>query len=341
MNKHSHRKDEHVIIAEKLYTAESQNGLSQIRLLPLNIPELTLAEIDLHTNFLGYSIEYPFFINAMTGGSVQTGKLNAKLARVAAITNIPMATGSQSIALSIPETKASFEIVRQENPQGLVLGNLGAHHNLSAANRAVKMLNADALELHLNVAQELVMPEGDIAFKWLANISDIVNNLSVPVLVKEVGTGITPKTLHFLQQTNVKYVDLSGYGGTNFVKIENERRKNKELAYFDELTITTAEALIAAQAFKTDFSFTASGGIRNALDIVKCLVLGADNVGISGQFLHILIKNGEDGLISFIEELKQQIRQLMLLLGCQNISELRQVQYILSPCLLNFKNQLS
>lgn len=341
MNIQAHRKDEHVIIAEKLYQEEAANDLEYVELLFDSLPELSLEEIDISTTLVSRPISAPFFINAMTGGSPETGKINRRLARVAADNDLPFATGSQSVALADPSATPYFTGARQVDPNGFILGNLGASHGLDSALAAINMLDAQALEIHLNPAQELVMPEGDRSFYWQKNLSEIIAGLPVPVLVKEVGMGISPKTLRKLQQLGVSYVDLSGAGGTNFVAIENQRRHEKEFGFFQNAGLSTAKALIAVQPFAESFSFTASGGIRNALDIVKCLVLGADNVGISGLFLHTLIKQGDDGLDHLIKNLKVQVAKIMLLLGCRNITELHQEKYLLSDQLLSFKKQLS
>ncbi|KRM97509.1 isopentenyl pyrophosphate isomerase [Liquorilactobacillus aquaticus DSM 21051] len=340
MNSHSHRKDEHVFIAEKLYQPECANGLEQIKLFPNNLPEIAWDEVDMTTTLAGIPIPAPFFINAMSGGSPATAKLNEKLAVAAAATGIPMATGSESIALKLPEVEKSFSIVREKIPNGIVLGNLGADHDLQDAKKAVSLLKANVLEIHLNAAQEIVMPEGERDLKWRENITKIIEELEVPVLVKEVGFGISPRSLQQLANIGIKYVDLSGRGGTNFAKIENQRRHAKEFPLLDSFGLSTAETLIASKPFQKEFSFTASGGIRDALDIIKCLVLGADNVGISGLFLHTVLKQNSAGLIELIEKLKDQVKALMVLLGCHNIAELRHVDFSLSSELYAFQKQL-
>ncbi|MFT8819871.1 MAG: type 2 isopentenyl-diphosphate Delta-isomerase [Liquorilactobacillus nagelii] len=339
-DQHSHRKDEHVFLAEKFYQAQPDNGLAEVRLIPNNLPEISVAKVNLTSTLAGKKIAVPFFINAMSGGSPETAKLNQKLAVAAAATNIPMATGSQSIALKFPQAAASFKVVRQNLPNGLVIGNIGASHNLADARAAVEMLQADVLEVHLNAAQEIVMAEGDRQFYWEENLQQIISGLSVPVIVKEVGFGISPTTLERLQKIGVKNVDLSGHGGTNFAKIENQRRRAKDFSLLNNFGLTTAETLLASQHFASSFSFTASGGIRDALDIVKCLVLGADNVGIAGLFLHTLIKEDVAGLINLIEDLKKQLKSIFALLGCANPTELQQVPYLLSTDLNNFKQQI-
>ncbi|MFT8823874.1 MAG: type 2 isopentenyl-diphosphate Delta-isomerase [Liquorilactobacillus mali] len=339
--RHAHRKDEHVFIAEKQFNIQSDNGLDQIRILPNNLPEIAVEEVDYSTTIAGKKAAIPFFINAMSGGSPSTTKLNKKLALAANKTGIAMATGSQSIAIKFPDTSASFQVVRKSMPNGFVIGNLGAGNDLHSAKKAIKMISADALEIHLNAIQEIIMPEGDRNFYWRDKIAQIVANLDVPVIVKEVGFGISPATLGKLKKINVRYIDLSGWGGTNFARIENQRLHTENFDSLDDFGMNIAESLIAAQLYKNDFSFTASGGIRNAMDIVKCLCLGADNVGISGLFLHTVLKEDVAGLVKQIEDLKHQVKAIMTILGCHNISELRQVPLILSSDLLNFKKQLN
>lgn len=341
MDKHAHRKDEHVFIAEKQYQINATNGLEQVRLLPQTLPEIALNEIDISTTFLGQKVEAPFFINAMTGGSPETDKLNFKLAKVAKETGLPLAVGSQSIALRFPEAEAGFKKMRQlAGPKTLLLSNLGAEHSFENCLRALEMLEADALELHVNVAQELTMPEGDRSFYALDNIKEVQAKLSQPLLVKEVGGGISPLALPKLKAAGVKYLDLSGKGGTNFITIENERRKEKDHMFLAGFGLTTAETLLGAKPYHADFSLTASGGIRSALDIAKCLALGADNVGISGEFLHILLKEDVGGLIKRIENLKAELKSVMALVGCRSISQLQQAPHLLSPELLSFEAQL-
>ena len=157
MNLHSHRKDEHVMIAEKLYRQKSTNGLERIRLIPANLPEISLDEISLSTTLAGKKLEAPFFINAITGGSQTTDALNESLARVANKTGVAMAVGSQSVAVKNAAYAKGFEKLRRLNPNGIMLANLGANHPLENAERACSMIDADIIEIHLNAAQELVI----------------------------------------------------------------------------------------------------------------------------------------------------------------------------------------
>ncbi|WP_409022579.1 type 2 isopentenyl-diphosphate Delta-isomerase [Dellaglioa sp. P0083] len=336
----SHRKDEHVFIAEKLFNTESKNQLNEIKLIPSNLPELSINDIQSSVELPNFSFQSPFYINAMTGGSEQTGILNQQLAEVAAITNTPIATGSQSIALKDPSMAHTFKILREKNPNGLIFSNLSANATLEQAKRAVDMIEANALQIHINAAQEIVMPEGEREFYWLKNIETLVNRLEVPIIVKEVGFGMSHKTVQQLADIGVRYVDISGRGGTNFAMIENERRHAKDFSFLEDWGLTTAESLIDTKSLQTGLTIFASGGIRTPLDIVKCLALGAKSVGISGAFLHILNKQGQDALTNTILDYQSKINMLMLLLGTKNLSDLTKIRMILSPELQNFKNQI-
>ncbi|MBU3851755.1 MAG: type 2 isopentenyl-diphosphate Delta-isomerase [Candidatus Paralactobacillus gallistercoris] len=342
MHKHSaemmqsHRKDEHFFLAEKFHHAQT-NDFDEIRFIHQSLPESALAAIDLQPDIFNW--QWPFYINAMTGGSPQTKKLNAALARIAAATDLPMAVGSQSIAIKYPELQDTFQVVRQYNPHGFVIGNIGAGNDWQAAQQAITMLNADALQIHVNVAQEIVMPEGDQCFYWQDNIRQIVQKSPIPIIVKEVGFGMSKQTIEQLIALGVSYIDVAGRGGTNFIQIENERRSQKEYAFLNNWGQSTVESLLESQPCQTQTHILASGGVRNALDIIKCLRLGAHAVGIAGTILHSLLKNGEAQTISLIQQWQDQLRHLLALLGAHNLNELRHKDIIISEKLLNYLQQ--
>ena len=318
-NIHSHRKDEHISLAEKYYQ-EQNNEFDNIRLLPNSFSNLGINDIDLSTTLAGIKMDFPFYIQAMTGGSERTGKLNQRLASIAKKTNLAMAVGSQSVALKYPELADTFQVVRENNPNGIILGNLSADTSLDNFVKATQMIKADVMELHINIAQELVMPEGDRNFNYLSSIENLISNTNTPIIIKSVGQGLSVIEAQQLQAIGVKNIDVGGRGGTNFIQIENERRQNKDFAFLESFGLTTIESIQAASAF--DFSIGATGGIRNASDIIKCLCLGADNVGIAGMILHKLIHQSDDEIIEFIEELKYQLKVIMVLIGEPNIKGL-------------------
>lgn len=329
-NLHSTRKDEHVRHALQQYNTKSPTDLEQVRFVHDSLSEISVNDVSLHTTLGPLQLETPFFINAMTGGSKQTAEINEQLATVARETGLAMATGSMSVALSHAKEFKSFEIVRQTNPNGLIFANLGAHHSVENAKLVVDVIQADALQLHLNTPQEIVMPEGDRDFSgWLRNIEKIVSNLRVPVIVKEVGFGMSKKTIQQLESVGVSIIDVAGKGGTNFVRIENARRTDYSLDILSDWGQTTLESLLEATSVRQNATLIASGGIKSALDIAKCLSLGANAVGLSGQFLQLVTRYGVDETIEQVITMQEQLKAIMTLLGATDINALQQVPVVL------------
>ncbi|UQS85355.1 type 2 isopentenyl-diphosphate Delta-isomerase [Apilactobacillus apisilvae] len=337
-SKHSQRKNEHVSLAKKFFNDESKAGFDQLRFIHQSLPEINIKDIDLSTYIENRKLNIPFYIEAMTGGSEYTKKLNNKLSKIAEATGIGMATGSQSIAIKDKSTVSSFSIIR-ENLTGPVFANIGASHSLEDAQKAIDMINADFIEIHVNSAQELIMPEGERSFYWLDNIEKIIKYVNIPVIVKEVGFGMSKETIEQLSNIGVKNINISGRGGTNFAKIENFRRPNKELNYLFNWGQTTVESLFEAKEYSNKLSIIASGGIRTPLDIAKSLSLGAKAVGISGFILNNLINNGVDDTIDLVNEIKNGLKVIMCLLSCNSIDDLKHKKMILSDNLLSYLEQ--
>lgn len=324
------RKDEHVSLARAFHQKPKENDFDDVRLIHSSLVNTRPEEIDLSTEILGLKLSTPFYINAMTGGSEKTKKINHDLAIIARETNLMMATGSVSAALKDPSVADSYTVVREVNPHGLILGNMGAGRTSDDAKKIVDLLQADGFQIHLNVPQELVMPEGDRDFhEWSKNIAETVQQLAVPVIVKEVGFGMNRETIQQLQALGVKAVDVSGRGGTSFSQIENARRKKRELNYLDDWGQSTVISLLEAQEIN-DLTLLASGGIRNAYDIFKALCLGAKAVGISAGILDHLISNGIDATVEMIEDWKIQLRRLYLMTDKATTADLVHNPIILS-----------
>lgn len=324
------RKDEHVSLARAFHQKLKENDFDDVRLIHSSLVNTRPEEIDLSTEILGLKLSAPFYINAMTGGSEKTKKINHDLAIIARETNLMMATGSVSAALKDPNVADSYTVVREVNPNGLILGNMGAGRTSDDAKKIVDLLQADGFQIHLNVPQELVMPEGDRDFhEWSKNIAETVQQLAVPVIVKEVGFGMNRETIQQLQALGVKAVDVSGRGGTSFSQIENARRKKRELNYLDDWGQSTVTSLLEAQEIN-DLTLLASGGIRNAYDIFKALCLGAKAVGISAGILDHLISNGIDATVEMIEDWKIQLRRLYLMTDKATTADLVHNPIILS-----------
>ncbi|GAA0359263.1 type 2 isopentenyl-diphosphate Delta-isomerase [Alkalibacterium iburiense] len=329
MSKPINRKNEHVSLSEKFYH-DAASSFDDVQFVHDSFPQMDVKEANLAVQVAGLDFSVPFFINAMSGGSPWTGKVNEKLSIIARETSLAIATGSVSAAIKDPSVKDSFEIVRKTNPDGLVFANLGAGHGLENAKRVVDLLEADAFQIHVNSPQELVMPEGDREFSnWLENIQEIVEGLSVPVIVKEVGFGMSRKTILLLESLGVKTVDISGSGGTNFAQIENFRRKNHKMDDFEGWGQSTVVSLLEAQEVSEKAEIIASGGIRRPMEIAKALSLGASLTGLSSQFMHMALDD-VDQAIETVHAWKEELRRIMTLVGARNVNELQEADLIIS-----------
>lgn len=302
---------------------------SDIFLYNDSLPEINYDEIDTSLNFLNKKVKFPLMINAMTGGSDLSEEINRSLANVAAEYDLPMAVGSQTIALEDKDSRKSFEIVREIIKDGIVISNLSGFASTEDAKLAVDLLRADAIQIHLNPAQELVQVEGERNFCGiLNNIEKIVNTSEVPVIVKEVGFGMSQKTVKKLHDVGVKYVDISGFGGSNFFEIENLREPNADISDLFSWGIPTALSLIEAKKLAYDDMYLiASGGIKTSVDIVKSLCIGADMTAISGEILSYIVRGGYEYTLRYIDGLMEKTKMLMMLNGAKNISELQKVDY--------------
>lgn len=293
------------------------------------LPELDFDEVDTRINFLGKGIDYPLMINAITGGTEFSREINRNLSKIAKSFNIPMAVGSQTIALRDEESHSSFSIVREiMGKDGVVLSNLNAHATIEDVKLAMEIIDADGIQLHLNPAQELAMQEGDRHFKGiLKNIENIVKVSPKPVIVKEVGFGISKDVAKRLYDIGVSYIDISGKGGTNFIEIEDRRNDDVDFTDMYAWGIPTALSLIQCRQVGDKLNLIASGGIEKSTDIAKALCLGADMVAISGTLLRVLLEDGYDKAYKYMDDLTYKLKMIMLLTGSKNVEELKKVPY--------------
>ncbi len=324
------RKIEHIEHTIKLSGNES-NPFDDIKFVHQSIPNIDVDNVQINTNVGELTLSSPIFINAMTGGGGErTLQINRSFAKVAKKYKLPIAVGSQMSAIKDKNQRFTFEVVREENPTGIVIANLGSEATVSQAKEAVKMIAADALQIHLNVVQELVMPEGDRHFsRTIDRIREIVEQLSVPVIVKEVGFGISKETATKLAKIGVKIIDVGGFGGTNFAKIESQRR-NDQFPLFNNWGITTAASICEVKTSQPLISVIGTGGINTGLDIAKALSLGSSAVGVAGIFLKEFYENGIEGLECTVERLIFELKMVMTALGVKNIADLRSAPLIIS-----------
>ncbi|MCE7782818.1 type 2 isopentenyl-diphosphate Delta-isomerase [Staphylococcus xylosus] len=337
--KREQRKNEHVEIAMAQKDA-TISDFDEIRFVHHSIPNIDVDDVDLTSNLTDFTLNQPLYINAMTGGSEWTKQINEKLAVIARETGIAMAVGSTHAALRNSKMASSFSVVRETNPEGIIFSNVGADVPVDKAVESVKLLDAQALQVHVNAPQELVMPEGNRTFsKWMENLAQIVARVDVPVIVKEVGFGMSKETIKSLNEIGIKYVDVSGRGGTNFVDIENERRTYKDMDYLGLWGQTTVESLLESTAYQQDMDILASGGVRTPLDAVKCLALGASAVGMSRPFLNHVENYGITETLNYTEQFTEHMKKIMTMLDAKSIKDLQHAQMVFSPKLQSWIEQ--
>lgn len=333
----TNRKDDH--INEALNQMTQMNDFDCVRFVPEALARLNTHEIDTTVDVFGQRFPYPIYINAMSGGSERAKAMNMKLSKLASALNLPMASGSVSAAIKDPQWNESFTVIREHHPKGFVMANVGLSQTLEGAQQAISLLDANALQVHLNSAQEIVMPEGDRDFSlWKKRLEEMLKHVNVPVIVKEVGFGMSRETIELFASMGVEYVDVSGRGGTNFITIENTRR-TFPLEHFDTYGFSTVESLIEAKDSK--MTVFASGGVRGAFDVVKALALGAHMVGMSGYFLKLVHDLPLEDAIAKTQQLLQDIRMIMGILNAPNLESLRSKPILFDTALAHFIHQRS
>ena len=279
-----------------------------------SVPRFGLDSLDTSTTICNKKWQFPFFINAITAGGEECNKINQDFMEVSKACGIEFFPGSYSPALKDKNDEAAY-------PKGYSI-NLGLDKNPNLILDAIEKTKAQYIQLHTNPLQEIVMPEGDHNFEsWLSTLTEVSKKSPIPVILKETGFGMNEETIKLAIDLNLAAVDISGMGGTNFARIENGRREDKS-TYLENIGYTTAESLEFAAPYRDKIDIIASGGIRNPLDVVKCLALGAKAVGVSKTFLEILVNDGKEALIEEIEKWKKELQFLMILMNAKNIDEL-------------------
>ncbi|MFF7292445.1 type 2 isopentenyl-diphosphate Delta-isomerase [Microbacterium sp. NPDC008134] len=312
----SERKDDHVRLAAAQQEGPriGSNGFDDVAFVHHALAGIDAERVDIAGDLLGARWGVPLYVNAMTGGSASTGRINRDLAIAAREAGVPLASGSMSVALEHPDLASTFRVLRQEHPAGFLFANLGVERTPDDARRAVDLIEANALQVHVNSVQETVMPEGRRAFSsWQHSLESLVTAVDVPVVVKEVGFGLSSRTLAFLADLGVAAADVSGRGGTDFVRVENARRGGEGYSYLAGWGQSAVECLIDAPASAP--TLLASGGVRTPLDAVRALALGARAVGVSGPFLKTVLDGGPEALASRLEEWTTHLTALSALLG--------------------------
>lgn len=328
------RKAEHIrICLESDVQFQTQgSGFDSYQFTHSCLPELDYQEIDLTTKLLGKQLGAPILISSMTGGTAQAREINHRLAEVAQTYKLAMGVGSQRVAIERPDVADTFQ-VRQIAPDILLLANIGAvqlnyRYGIEQCQRAVDLLEADALILHLNPLQECIQPHGDTNFRGLLDrIAQVCAQLPVPVIVKEVGNGISAPIAQQLIAAGVGGIDVAGAGGTSWAKVESERAQTalqRRLGEtFADWGIPTATCIAAIHEIDPNIPSIASGGLRNGLDIAKAIALGANVGGLALPFLQ-----AADISTAAVDELAQilmaEIQTVLFCTGNADLTALRQ-----------------
>lgn len=330
------RKDDHVrLAADQQRTPGEYNEFDDVAFVHHALAGIDRTDVTLDTRFAGFDWRVPLYINAMTGGTAKTGAINRDLAIAARETGVAAATGSMSVYFADPGAADTFAVMRAENPDGFLMANINATVSVDNARRAIDLLEADALQIHLNAIQEIVMPEGDRSFSgWASRIEEIVAAVQVPVIVKEVGFGLSRQTVDLLKELGVCVADVGGRGGTNFARVENSRRPGRDYAFLDGWGQSTPACLLDAGG--AGIPLLASGGVRNPLDAARALALGAGAVGASGVFLGTLLDGGVDRLVEQISGWLEQLRMLMTVLGAATPADLAHCDMLVGGGLRTF-----
>lgn len=311
-------------------------GLENYHFMHQALPELDLKEIDTSVKVFGKPLSAPILISSMTGGTEIARQINFHLAQAAQEHGIAMGLGSQRAAIEDKSLAGSYDI-RAVAPDILLFANIGAvqlnyGYGLDECQRAVDMVAADALILHFNVLQEAVQAEGDIDFSGLLRrVENVCAKLPLPVVAKEVGWGFSPSNARDLANAGIAAIDVAGAGGTSWSEVEYHRAPTafhaRVARSFADWGIPTADGIQFARAAAPDLPIFASGGLRDGIDIAKCLALGADVTGLASPFLRAA-SDSPQAVDELIRELKAQLRIAMLCTASRDLPALRNAELI-------------
>jgi len=327
------RKADHLRICldEQVQCRDVTNGLEHYRFVHNCLPDLDRDDINLSTSFLGKKLGAPILISSMTGGTEIAKQINQRLATIAQHYKLAMGVGSQRVAVENPQVADTFAM-RAIAPDAVLFANLGAvqlnyRYGIDECLRVIEQLEADALILHLNPLQECVQTKGDTNFRGLLEkIAGLCDKLSVPVIVKEVGNGISAPIAQKLIAAGVAAIDVAGAGGTSWAKVESERAtddKQRRLgATYADWGIPTAECIVAVRSISPDVPLIASGGLRNGLEIAKTIALGADLAGLAFPFLQAA-NESEEAAHALADVLIAEITTVLFCTGNATLADLK------------------
>lgn len=329
------RKNDHldIVLRNETATTRPDTGLSAIQFVHCALPQLDLAQVDLSTKFFGKPMAAPLLISSMTGGPARAASLNMNIARACGALGLAFGVGSQRIALEGRSIAGFGRDLRKAAPNAIILANFGAAQlqdwdGVEMAQRAVDMIEADGLIIHLNPLQEAVQPDGDTNWSGLlSKIERICKTCSFPVVCKEVGAGLSGSVARSLADAGVAVIDVAGRGGTSWVAVEAARadssKQQQIAAPFHHWGIPTARAIVEVRTSCPDTPLIASGGIRDGLDCAKSIRLGADFAGLAASVLQSAMHDERQ----LIEQLEVTIEQLRIACFCTGSGDLAQLRH--------------
>ena len=323
-----------ICLEENVQARNVSTGFEDVFLVHRALPEISIKEVDTSTEFFNHRFSAPILIESMTGGVREAAKINATLAEAAEIIGLPLGIGSQRAAIENSSLAYTYKIARDKAPNTFLIANLGGAqltrgYGLTEAQRAVDMIDADALALHLNPLQEAVQPEGERNYgKALPRIKEIIETLSVPIIIKETGAGIAAEEAKIIEDTGVKGIDISGTGGTSWAAVEcyrakelKDRLREKLGESFWDWGIPTAVSVLETH-LSTKLKVIASGGVRTGIDAAKAIALGADIAGLALPLLKPALE-GTEKVTETLQTLIEELKIAMFLTGSKTIDDLK------------------
>jgi isopentenyl-diphosphate delta-isomerase len=337
------RKANHIRISlsHNVQARKARTGFEDVHLVHRALPETDRQKIKLSTTVFGHRFSAPLIVGAMTGGTPEATKINATIAEAVEELGLGMGVGSQRAAIEDRRFEKTFNIARKRAPTAFLIANIGGvqlvhGYGLAEAKKAIEMIEADALAIHLNPLQEAVQPEGQTNFKgMLEKIGEIAKELEKPVIAKETGAGITTEEAKKLETVGVKGIDVSGAGGTSFAAVEHYRVKGRGNSFqrrlgdaFWDWGIPTAISIVEVSQTVT-IPVIASGGIRDGVSVAKALALGASLASLSQPALQVAVRGAKetrDALSLLIDEL----RNTMFLVGADSVRSLQETPIVIT-----------
>ena len=337
------RKADHIKIClnQKAQARKATTGFEDVHFVHRALPEIDKQKIDLYTTVFGHRFAAPLIVGAMTGGTAEAARINASIAEAVEKLHLGMGVGSQRAAIEDAKLEKTFAIARKKAPTAFLIANVGGvqlvhGYGLKEVKKAIEIIDADAVAIHLNSLQEAVQPEGQTSFKGvLAKIGEVTRELDKPVIVKETGSGIAAEEAQKLEAAGVKGIDIGGAGGTSFAAVEYYRAKGQENnvqrllgdAFWDWGIPTVVSLAEATQTVK--IPVIASGGVRNGADIAKALALGASLASLSQPVLQAAVKGAKEteNILSFLIE---ELRNVMFLVGAEKVEHLAKTPIVVT-----------